>query len=226
MNEEQTHLKPYDSYDTIDLEGQKVDLSNQTTTTAVGGESQVTEEEKNNSVQVKEKIKGYYDSFIAKANVYIDKVTIQPNYKYFIILLGIGAVFMILSLFTLPMLILSPTKFVLTFGVGNILILSSFIFYFGGKEFILMMVAENRRWLTLSFFLSIFFGVLFAWRKHFFISLFFAIYQMIALVMFTLSFIPGGSAGISFIKGIFISSFSSLASSIKDKFKAKESELP
>ena len=52
----------------------------------------------------------------------------EKNYKYFAIAFGCGILLIILSLFFLPLAVISPQKFSLLFSLGSICILSSFAF--------------------------------------------------------------------------------------------------
>ena len=162
---------------------------------------------KDNSIinSLKLQIQTYSNKFKTFITPYIDKITLQPNYKIFLLLLGVGCIFMVLSILTLPFFVLFPTRFVMSFSLGNIFILTSFTFYFGGKEYVTMLISDKRKWITVGFLISLFVGLLFAWRQYFFMSLLFALLQLVTVCMFCLTFIPGGWNGINcmvqFIKG-------------------------
>jgi len=126
-------------------------------------------------------------------------IEVEKSYKYFIILLIIGVSITILSLFFLPIVIISPTKFVSMFSLGSIIILSSFVFIYGTKEYILMLFSKERYIYSILFIFSLILGIYFAViNPYFVICLICAIIQLITLIIFSLSFIPGGSVGISF----------------------------
>lgn len=154
---------------------------------------------KDNSLisSLKSQIQTHSNKFKTFITPYISKINLQPNYKIFLILLGIGCIFMVLSIMTLPFFVLFPTRFVMSFSLGNIFILTSFTFYFGGKEYVIMLISDQRKWITIGFLISLFVGLLFAWRKYFFMSLLFALLQLVAVCMFCLTFIPGGWNGIN-----------------------------
>jgi hypothetical protein len=183
----------------------------------------------NNSIiqNLKLKLKNCSDKFNSFITPYTEKVNIQPNYKIFFSLLGVGAFFMVLSLFTLPFFILSPTRFVMSFSLANIFILTSFTFYYGGKEYISMLLSENRRWITFGFLISLIIGLIFAWRKYFFLSLLLALCQLIVVVMFVLTFLPYGKNGINcmiqFAKGWL---FNLLTKAKEKVLKKGNSDLP
>lgn len=233
--EEKVEIQP-DSYDTIaidsnatsDLENKTIDLSESKNKDQVSNTPIETESTESTSLYAKmnQHLQTLSEKITTKSSAMAEKINIAPSYKYFLILLSIGGLFVFLSLMTLPMIVFSPARFVLTFGIGNVLILISFLFYFGGKEYCLMLFSEKRKWLSLLFVVSLLLGIVFAWRKHFIMSLAFALIQMTAMIMFTLSFIPGGAAGINAIAGFAKASMSSVFSGIKRKFSSQQSELP
>ena len=145
---------------------------------------------KSNSILtfLKSQLQTYSDKFKTSLAPYVSEIPLQPNYKIFLLLLGIGSIFMVLSILTLPFFVLFPARFVSSFSLGNIFILTSFTFYFGGKEYVTMLVSHNRRWITLGFVISLLAGLLFAWRNCFFMSLLFALLQLVAVAMFYLTF--------------------------------------
>lgn len=233
--EEKVQIQP-DSYDTIaidsnancDLENKTIDLSDSKNKDQVSNSPIESESTETTSLysKVNQHLQTLSEKITTKSTEMAEKLNIAPSYKYFLILLSIGGLFVFLSLMTLPMIVFSPARFVLTFGIGNVLILISFLFYFGGKEYCLMLFSEKRRWLSLLFVVSLLFGILFAWRRHFIMSLVFALIQMTALIMFTLSFIPGGTAGINVIIGFAKGTVGNVFNGIKSKFGSQQSELP
>ena len=230
-----------DSYDTIaidnnnaniDLDNKTIDLTN---TTGDNSQNQVpntaNSESQFQSTSIFDKVGDKYQMLCERitqaSTAFSEKIDIAPSYKYFVILMGIGLVFIMLSLTMLPLLVLSPTKFVLTFGTGNLLILISFVFYFGGKEYVIMLFSEKRRYMSIGFVLSLLFGLFFAWRKHYILSLLFALVQMGTVIIFSLSFIPGGNEGIKFIGSTTKGALINLFTGLKNKFTSQQkSDLP
>ena len=184
---------------------------------------------KDNSLisSLKSQIQTYSDKFKTFITPYIAKINLQPNYKIFLILLGIGSIFMVLSIMTLPFFVLFPTRFVMSFSLGNIFILTSFTFYFGGKEYVTMLISDQRKWITIGFIISLFVGLLFAWRKYFFMSLLFALLQLVAVCMFCLTFIPGGWNGINCMVQVIKGWAVKIGMVLKSKvLKKQNTELP
>lgn len=129
-----------------------------------------------------------------------EKIEVERNYKLFFVLLSLGGLLACLSLFFLPLIIVAPRKFVSFFSLGSLLILISFLFIYGTKSYFEKLFSKERYIFTIMFFASIFLGIFCAIiNSYFFLSLLCAGIQVFTLVIFTLSFIPGGQSGISAI---------------------------
>jgi len=141
---------------------------------------------------------------------------VEKSYKIFFILLIVGMGLIFLSLIFLPVALISPQKFVSLFSLGSIVSLSSFIFVYGTAGYLELLFSRSRVTFTLLFISSIFIGLYFSFfRGNYVVSLICALVQLITLIIFTLSFIPGGQTGISFIFSMISAPFSSLWMKIK-----------
>jgi len=127
-------------------------------------------------------------------------IDVETNYTTFFIIFAIGLLFLVMSFLFLPMVILLPQKFVFLFSIGSIILLSSFIFIYGTLNY-LKMLFEGKRWIYSVIYLgSIMIGFYFSFfNPNYLYCLISAIIQVIMLIIFVLSFIPGGETGISFI---------------------------
>ncbi len=135
-------------------------------------------------------------------------IEVEKSYKYFMFLLVIGVIITFFSLMFLPLVIVSPTKFVSLFSLGSMIILSSFVFLHGTKDFIMMLFSRKRYLYSILYILSLCIGLYFAViNPYFIICLICSVIQLITLIIFTLSFIPGGNAGINLILGFILSPF-------------------
>lgn len=130
----------------------------------------------------------------------ISKMEVQRNITLFLSLLGLGSLLLCFSIFLIPFIITSPSKFSMCFAFGCILVLISFLFYHGTKNYILKLFDKKRFTITILFICSILIGIIFSIGKHYLISLFCSLFQLISLVLFVLTFIPGGKNGINCIK--------------------------
>jgi hypothetical protein len=146
----------------------------------------------------KDKIKDYL----------IDKIEIEKSIIIFLALFGTGILLLFLSLIFLPVIIVSPAKFSLCFALGSLLFLTSFLFWYGTKKYFEKIFSKERFWISIFFIVSIFIGCGFALGKHYLISLICSIFQLVSLVLFILTFLPGGKLGINCIKNIIKSTLS------------------
>lgn len=130
----------------------------------------------------------------------ISKIEVERNITVFLTLLGLGSILLCFSLFLIPFIITSPSKFSMCFAFGCSLVLISFLFLHGTKNYVLKLFDKKRFTITLLFICSILVGIIFSFGKHYFISLFCSLFQLVSLVLFILTFIPGGKKGINYIK--------------------------
>ena len=175
------------------IESNKVEDSNRLTTSS-------KEEETKNKESFRDKI----------ANKIIEKFEVERNILLFILLILIGIGLIIFSFFLLPMIMISPGKFSFCFAVGSIFILISFLFLVGTRNYVKKVLDNKRIFISISFILSIFIGIGFSLGHHYFISLICSGVQLISMIMFILTFIPGGRAGIDCIKRTLSSPFTKL----------------
>ena len=140
----------------------------------------------------KDKIKDYL----------IDKIEIEKSIIIFLALFGTGILLLFLSLVFLPVIIITPAKFSLCFSLGSLLFLTSFLFWYGTKKYFEKIFSKERFWISILFVVSIFIGCGFALGKHYLISLICSVFQLVSLVLFILTFLPGGKLGINCIKNI------------------------
>lgn len=136
---------------------------------------------------------------------------VEKSYTSFFVVIGFGLCILFLSFMFLPLAIFNPQKFVSLFSLGTFIVILSFIFIYGTREYIKMLFSQKRALLTSLYLVSICIGIVFSFRDSFFIiSYVCAAIQLITVVTFFLSFVPGGETGISFIwssiKSIFIKS--------------------
>lgn len=163
-----------------------------------------------NNSNKNEKEQGFLISKITKCKETVlkkieENLEVEKSYKTFMIMIFIGLSMLCLSLMFLPVIIISPSKFVMCFSLGSIIILSSFIFVYGTKAYVEKLFAKNRFVFTMLFLCSIILGLYFSISGNYLISILLAAFQLVTLIVFTLTFLPGGSHGISFIGGLLLS---------------------
>lgn len=129
-----------------------------------------------------------------------NSIEVEKSYKSFFITIAIGFGFLALSLIFLPFVILQPQKFLSLFSIGSLFVLGSFIFIHGTKEYFTMLFDTKRKFFTIAYLISLLLGFYYAFIKgYFLISLICTAVQLVTLIIFTLSFIPGGNSGIALI---------------------------
>jgi len=145
-------------------------------------------------------------------------IEVEVSYTTFFILLSIGVGLMCLSMMFLPIVVVSPQKFVSLFSLGSSIILISFVFIYGTAAYLDLLFSKSRIVISIMFIFSIFLGLYFAFFQSFYlISLICAVFQLVALIIFTLSFIPGGQMGISFCWSMFTSPINNLMMKVTGK---------
>ncbi len=183
-------LKP--KITSTDIEKDNIDTSSQITNTSIS--SQEKEE------TCKDKL----------ANKIISTVEVERNIGVFVGLVSIGSFIICLSFFLLPFILTSPKKFSFCFAVGSIFILTSFLFLVGTKKYVTKLFENKRLFISVMFILSIFIGIGFSLGNHYLISLLCSFIQFISMIMFVLTFIPGGRVGINCIKRTLTSPFTKI----------------
>lgn len=129
-----------------------------------------------------------------------NSIEVEKSYKTFFIVLAVGLGMLALSLIFLPFVVIQPQKFLSLFSIGSFLVLASFIFIHGTTEYFKKLFDSSRRIFTIAYLISLILGFYYAFVKgYFLISLICTIVQLITLIIFTLSFIPGGRSGITMI---------------------------
>ncbi|XP_049771414.1 uncharacterized protein LOC126143917 [Schistocerca cancellata] len=127
--------------------------------------------------------------------------------------LGMGCLCFILAAMYTPVLLLKARKFALLYTLGSLFVISSFSFLWGPLHHLRHLCSRERLPFT-----SVYFGTLFA-------TLYFALHvqstpftvlcaacQIVALLWFLFSYIPGGQSGIMFFTRLCSSTVSSTVS--------------
>lgn len=170
-----------------------------------------------NSVDTLDTDAGDSTSMINKLTSKISNtIEVEKNYTLFFIILALGIFFIFCSLFFLPFVLISPSKFVSFFSIGSLITISSFIFIYGTSAYLGMLFGKDRRWISVVYVGSVVLGIYYAFLGGgYFISLLCACTQLVTLIVFTLSFIPGGESGISFVIGFLRMPFDNLIMKVK-----------
>lgn len=138
------------------------------------------------------------------------------QYVYFAAFAGIGVLLLLVAFFLfLPMIIIRPSKFAITFSLGSVLILVSLGFLRGWKAMYSSLSSKERMVPTAAYLGSLF-GTLYAsLMMHSYIySLVLCVIQMVTLAYYVASLFPGGAEGMQFLGKGGLGMAKSLAGSI------------
>ncbi|KAK4439667.1 protein transport protein SFT2 [Sesamum alatum] len=127
---------------------------------------------------------------------------------YFGLLLASG-VFFIFIAFTLflPVIVLVPQKFAICFTVGCAFIIGSFFALRGPKNQFNHMFSKERLPFTIGFISSMIGTIYVSMVLHSYVlSVLFSVLQVMALAYYSISYFPGGSAGLKFLSSSITSS--------------------
>ncbi|KAG5017667.1 hypothetical protein JHK85_023803 [Glycine max] len=135
---------------------------------------------------------------------------------------GVFFVFIAFTLF-LPVMVVMPQKFALCFTLGCGFIIGSFFALKGPKSQLAHMLSKERLPFTLAFLGSMIGTIYVSMVLHSYIlSVVFSVVQVLSLGYYSISYFPGGSAGMKFLTSAFTSSimkcFGRLMSESSNKF--------
>ncbi|CAM8941175.1 unnamed protein product [Rhodiola kirilowii] len=120
---------------------------------------------------------------------------------YFCIFLATGFFFIFLAfLLFLPVIVLVPQKFAISFTLGCGFIVGSFFALRGPKNQFAHMISKERLPFTLGFIGSMMGTLYVSMGLHSYIlSVIFSVVQVFALIYYGVSYFPGGSMGLKFL---------------------------
>ncbi|RZC00029.1 Protein transport protein SFT2 [Glycine soja] len=119
---------------------------------------------------------------------------------------GVFFVFIAFTLF-LPVMVVMPQKFALCFTLGCGFIIGSFFALKGPKSQLAHMLSKERLPFTLAFLGSMIGTIYVSMVLHSYIlSVVFSVVQVLSLGYYSISYFPGGSAGMKFLTSAFTSS--------------------
>ena len=140
-------------------------------------------------------------------------ISVEKSWTNFSIVFLVGIGLLAFSLMLLPMVVYSPAKFTSLFSLGSFLVLLSFLFMYGTEGFLDVVFDKKRIWFSLLYIVSIVLSLWFSMvSASYFLSLLFVGLQAVGLAVFVLSFIPGGSTGISFLFSMILAPFKAIVS--------------
>nr|CAB3266016.1 protein transport protein SFT2-like [Phallusia mammillata] len=108
-----------------------------------------------------------------------------------------------------PLLLLKARKFALLYSLGSLFMINSFSFLWGPWNHAKHLMTRERLPFTTAYFGSLFATLYFAmWLRSTLFTSIAAVIQIVALLWYLVSYIPGGQTGLSFISKLFTSAVS------------------
>jgi len=128
---------------------------------------------------------------------------------YMFSFLAAGFVLLLLAfMLFLPIIVLSPSKFALSFTLGCLLIMAGFSQLRGWKQQLAHMFSQERLMFTATYLGSILSTLYAALFMHSYIlSLVCSGLQVVALIYYLLSYFPGGEQGVRFVLAMLYNAF-------------------
>lgn len=129
------------------------------------------------------------------------------------LLLGLFCFFMC-SLY-LPMLVFKARKFALLYTMGSLFFLMSFSALWGPVNHLKHLFSGDRLLFTSVYFLTIGATLYFSmWKRSLVMTILFAVVQILAMVWYIISYIPGGQTGLKFFSKVFYTFTTRTASAV------------
>ncbi|KAI0241622.1 Protein transport protein SFT2 [Lamellibrachia satsuma] len=130
----------------------------------------------------------------------------------FVLCLLMGTFCFSLASLYLPFLVLKARKFVMLYSLGSLFIIFSFSLLWGPSNHLKHLFSGQRIMFTTAYFGTMFATLYFAlWVKSTILTLVFAVCQILALIWYIVSYIPGGQTGLRFFSRIFYATASKTA---------------
>jgi len=165
-----------------------------------GGGGQEEDEEPFVGVQVDNgqvREKGW---FTTKGEEWLPSLSKKQRIIGFMTSLGLGIFCFGMAISFLPMLVINPRKFSLLFSLGSAFTLSSFSFLWGPYNHMVHLLSKDRLPFTITYISSLALTLYFAMGlQSAILTPIAACIQVMALVWFLVSYIPGGQTGLRFM---------------------------
>ena len=107
-------------------------------------------------------------------------------------LFAIGCFFSAVSTLGIPMILLAPSKFAVPYTLGSLCSIGSTMCLVGPSKQLKNMFAESRRISTAAYLVSVVLTLLFAFKGQVLLCLVAIVVQLVAMVWYVASYIPGG----------------------------------
>lgn len=124
----------------------------------------------------------------------------SDRFKGFVVMLVLSGFFFSLGAAFLPVVLLFPAKFAISFSLGSLFFMTAFALMQGPWEWAKQVCSMERIPFTISYFGSIF-GTLYACMimKSYLLVVTFSCIQLAALAWYGMTYIPGGRTGLKYL---------------------------
>lgn len=149
----------------------------------------------------------------AKTDPCLPSLSKKQRILGFMLCLVLGLFCFFLCSLYIPVLVLKARKFALLYTMGSLFFLMSFSALWGPVNHLKHLFSGDRILFSAVYFMTIGATLYFSmWRRSFFMTIIFAVIQILAMVWYIISYIPGGQTGLKFFSKVFYS-FSTKAAS-------------
>jgi len=152
---------------------------------------------------------GWFSSFSLSSNTQNESNQWFPSLSRtqriigFITCIIMGLFCFTLSSFYIPVLIFKARKFALMFTLGSVFIVTSFSILWGPSSHLKHLFSKERLPFTLTYFGSLFMTLYFALKiQSTLLTTVSAVIQVIALIWYVVSYLPGGQTGLMFFSKV------------------------
>ncbi|XP_022343766.2 uncharacterized protein LOC111136897 [Crassostrea virginica] len=142
----------------------------------------------------------------AKADPCLPSLSKKQRILGFVMFLLLGTFCFSMASLYIPVLILKARKFAMLYTLGSLFVISSFSFLWGPMNHIKHLFSVPRLPFTSAYLGTMLATLYFSlWLKSTLLTIVCAIIQVITLVWYVVSYIPGGQTGLKFFSKIFYS---------------------
>lgn len=151
----------------------------------------------------------------AKSDPCLPSLSKKQRILGFMLCLVLGLFCFFLCSLYIPVLILKARKFALLYTMGSLFFLMSFSALWGPVNHLKHLFSGDRILFSAVYFLTIGATLYFSmWRRSFFMTIICALIQILAMVWYIISYIPGGQTGLKFFSKVFYSFSTKAASTV------------
>ncbi|XP_033763978.1 protein transport protein SFT2-like [Pecten maximus] len=140
----------------------------------------------------------------AQRDPYLPSLTKKQRILGFVICLLLGTFCFSLASLYIPLLLLKARKFAVLYSLGSVFVIASFSLLWGPMNHIKHLCSVERMPFTVAYFGTMFATLYFSlWVRSTIFTVLCAVGQILALVWYIVSYIPGGQTGMKFFSKIF-----------------------